>query len=60
MNWSEESTNLIWRVTSVDVFILFEILYVVESVMAYNMEWAVMCYMGLVYFNFGLSIYWKN
>ena len=60
MNWSEEWTNLIWRVTSVDVFILFEILYVVESVIAYNMEWAVMCYMGLVYFNFGLSIYWKN
>ena len=45
---------------SVDIFILFEILYVLERVMACNMEWAVMCYMGLVQFNFGLSICWKK
>ena len=60
MSWFEPWTNLIWREISVDVFILFEILYVLERVMAYNMEWAVMCCMGLVQFNFGLSISWKK
>ena len=28
--------------------------------MCWNMEWAVMCCMGLVQFNFGLSIRWKK
>ena len=28
--------------------------------MCWNMEWAVMCCMGLVQFNFGLSISWKK